>query len=328
MNNAILHSVSVHSVASCEIPTIVPSHDADLYAALPPDSRTEFEYIHAHLTFLTNAKSLRAACAEVAVNIGLNARQLYDRVLKYLETHKWTDLLNKAKAGAAFWEPAQPVGLPVAFQNFYKSLCEKYQRVDRGGYRELMLIWRTHRDSEGKHYDFIPGYGSAEQVGAGTACWPEVDKAGRHPKGWSYKNLNRFAPDNYDSAATRQGAFAASKFRPPVFKTRVGLAICEQVEFDDHEYNAKIHFPGQPKVMRPLGFTAADRLSACLFPCFKPMLWLEDEEKKQKLTELDMMWFVIRWLTNIGYRTDKRGTSFIVELGHRRHQKEFCQTPP
>lgn len=308
-------SVSLDLNAGRVSSSLIPAEDVDLYAALPPDVKAEFDYIEAYLPSLIRAKSLRAACAEVAVNIGLNSRQLYDRVLKYLDTHKWQCLVNKAKAGAAFWQSNQPVGLPVSFQKYYQKLCEEFQRVDRGGYRELMHQWRTHKTSSGEPVEKFPGYDK----------WPEPDKAGRHPKGWSYKNLNRFAPDNYDSAATRQGAFAASKFRPPVFKTRVGLKLCEQVEFDDHEYNAKIHFPGQPKVMRPLGFTAAERLSASLFPCFKPMLWLEDEDKKQKLTEVDMMWFVIRWLTNVGYRTDKRGTDFIVELGTAAIKRAFAE---
>jgi hypothetical protein len=100
-----------------------------------------------------------------------------------------------------------------------------------------------------------------------------------------------------------------------VFKSRAELPFGHWVEFDDHEWNVKIHWPGQVKAMRPRGFAACERLSTFLKPSFKPTFWDPDLRKKQALTERDFMWFVIAWLTDIGYRTDEAGTCLIVEHG-------------
>src|SRR5947207_826404 len=92
-----------------QLPSIVPNDDADLYISMPPDVRMEFEFIYEHLKRITSARSMRAACCEVAACIGLNTRQLYERILKYIETHDWKTLVNKAKAGAGFWQATKPV---------------------------------------------------------------------------------------------------------------------------------------------------------------------------------------------------------------------------
>ncbi len=293
---------------------LIPNHEEELYAALPARVRVELDQILQHLPFILEARSTLQACREVAGRIGLKANQLYNRICQYLKTRDWKKLVNKARAGARFWETNALVGVPVSFQKFYQGLCERNQRTDRGGYHELMLIWRTHLDSAGTFYDRIPGY----------AQWPVAGRKG-HPEGWSPRNLHRFAPDEYDSAASRVGPFAASQFRPPVLTTRVGLRFCERVEFDDHEYNLKVHFPGQDRAMRPRGFNAVEALSAFITPTFKPTLWDGDEEKKKVLTERDMMWFAIYWLTRIGYRTDERGTWFVTELGTAAIKQAFAE---
>jgi len=174
----------------------------------------------------------------------------------------------------------------------------------------VILIWKTHHDSgDGirppRYYAAIPGYDT----------WPVDDGIHGHPRGWSKRNLSRFVPDLYDSAATRQGPFAAALFRPPVLKTRVGLSVLERIQFDDHEYNVKNHFPGQSKLMRPRGFTAAEELSSKFWASYKPTLWDMEEEAKKALTEKDAMWFVIYILTMVGYRLDEKGTWLVVEKG-------------
>ena len=110
-----------------------------------------------------------------------------------------------------------------------------------------------------------------------------------------------------------QGRFTASMFRPPVCKSRVGLKFLERSEFDDHEWNLKIHYPGQAKAMRPRGFVGAEALSGKLIPSFKPTLWDPDAEMKKALTERDFH-VVHRQLASVpvGYRTDARGSWLIM----------------
>lgn len=304
---------------SCTL-QIVPKADEEFYLALPSPVRREFDLICAWLPRLIRAKSLLAACKQASEAIAIvNTKQLYERMRKYLKSLDWRDLINKAKAGAFAWKAQKPVGLPVSFRNFYKKLCEDNQRVDRDGYRELIKIWETKFDSEGGWYETIPGYGQ----------WPVASRFG-HPEGWSERNLYRLVPDLYDSTAERVGAFAASAFRPAVLRRRVAddgtrLEIGEQVEFDDHEYNVKVHFPGQLKAMRPRGFTAVEVLSAFLTPVYKMTLWDEEEEKKLTLRERDFQWFVVNWLTNVGWRVDERGTEFIGELGTAAIRARFAE---
>jgi hypothetical protein len=95
---------------------------------------------------------------------------------------------------------------------------------------------------------------------------------------------------------------AASQHARKVLKTRVGLAVGEFILFDDQEYDLKVNFLGnaQRRAMRPLGLNALDLFSACSFAYgLKPTLSHEDGAK-QKLREIDMMWFVVHVLTAFG----------------------------
>jgi hypothetical protein len=287
---------------------IVPAADEEQYAAIPQESRDELDRIIPRLDALLGARSLWGECVLSSTIVGMPAKKLYTRMRAYMKSKNWRDLIDKRKC-AALWETAKPIGLPASFINFYKGLCEDNQRNNAGGYRALMKIWKTHYGpSTGttppKCYASIPGYDE----------WPKEAIDGV-PGGWSKRNLSRFGPDYYDSAAARIGPFAASLFRPPVKKTRHGLAVLEKIEFDDHEWNLKVHFPGQRLAMRPRGFVAVDHLSGFSAFSMKPTLWDLANEKKLALTETDMMWFSIHWLTNYGFRTDEVGTEFVTENG-------------
>ena len=288
----------------------IPDQDDGIFRRLPHAVREEYRKIMDSLPSLVSAKSLYAACREAAPSVGISQKSLYERVRRYLGTQDWLSLVNKAKAGKVAWKPSAIGAQPAKFQDWCRGMFEKFQRNNRAGYREIIFIWEHHRTSGaigGRSVPVleIPGY----------AEWPKADRLGRYPEGWSYKNLIRFAPDNYDAAAARQGRFAASMFRPSVCKSRVGLRFLERSEFDDHEWNLKIHYPGQAKAMRPRGFVGAEGLSGKLVPSFKPTLWDAEEEMKKALTERDFMWFIVNWLTTVGYRTDDRGSWLIVELG-------------
>jgi hypothetical protein len=96
---------------------------------------------------------------------------------------------------------------------------------------------------------------------------------------------------------------------------RIGLKCLEQVQFDDHEFDAKVLFPGQDRSWRPRCFGLADVLTSIYDICCKPTFWDPKEESKKALTETDFTWFVVRALTEIGFRTDSVGTAFCVEHG-------------
>lgn len=288
----------------------------EAFCRLPESVREQFAAISEVLPTLIAAKKLRSACCEVVGRIpNITWKALYARVLAFKRSGNWHDLVERRKC-PSLWETkvAEAIGLPLAFTEFVKARCEKDSRTDRGGIQEVYQIWRTHLDSEGKYYDAIPGY----------LTWPDAEYPNDLPKGWSERNLRRWcAPDEFDETASRIGMHAAAQFRPSVPSTRYGLRLGERVEFDDHEYNLKVLFAGQTKAMRPRGFTAADTLSGFLVPSFKPTLWDVDEEKKKALNERDFLWFVVHWLTCIGYRNDDKGTEFVVEHGTAAIRKDF-----
>lgn len=241
---------------------------------------------------------------------------------KYYEFVKsggdWTICLNKAKAQVYRVEREANVNKRAAFVEFWRGLGERNQRDWSAAYDELIHIWKTgnsytHRDLAAKQYTSIPGY----------ATWPVAEGRTEHPAGWSYANLMRLVSDPYDQAAARVGYSKASQLRIPVLTTRTKLQFGQYVEFDDHEFNQKVLF--QKKPMRPLGFGALEIFSASIpLIGFKPTLWDYEDEVKRKLTEREFMWFVVAYLTTVGYRADL-GTELIVERGTAAIRTEFEQ---
>jgi hypothetical protein len=212
----------------------------------------------------------------------------------------WRILWDQAKY------PENKPGLPFEFIELWRYLCEKNQRVCSVAHLELKKIFNTHFDSDGKHYTRIPGY----------STWPERDTFTDLPAGWTYENLMRHRPTDWQLKAAQVGLQAAAQLRLPVLKTRVGLRVGEFIQFDDHEFNLKVNVPGQRQAMRPRSFAAADVLSACFCKyVFKATLWDEDAEKKRVLSQRDFMWFLLDFLFTVGFRNDERGTTFVLEHG-------------
>ncbi len=292
----------------------------DTWGNLSHDLRLELSSIINHLPVLIAAvgnRKLHPVCAEIASSIpGMTQSSLYRRVSQYSKTGDPLTLVNR-RACSSLWkvkEDRDNLPLPVAFKQFVCGILERHQRNHAEGIQEVMAIWRTQRDADGKFYEALPGYDE----------WPDAHPAFGHPIGWSKRNLYRCAPDDFDALAARVGMHAAAQYRVPVLTTRVGLKVGERVEFDDHEYNLKIVMPGQNKLLRPRGFTCADCLSGFLIPVFKPTLWDHDAEKKKTIGERDFRWFIVHYLSTVGYRTDAAGTTFVVEHGTATIRPDFA----
>ena len=287
--------------------TLLPQKlDWENIVKMDKDARTQFLNLWGMLPEILSDPHVTDACKRLAPALGISWQRLNGRIRLYKKTNDCRALMDRTRAGVAFWN-AGLRGVPASLVELYRSLCEQNQRCDKGGWRMLLQIWQTHHDAQGRQWDAIPGYNQ----------WPSPDPKTGIPRGWSFTNLNKLAEHHpWDQKTARVGLAAASEFRPPVITSRAGMRVGERYEIDDHEYNVKVHFPGQSRAMRPRGFNAVDYLSACIFAqSFKPTLWDMEEEKKRALTEVDMMWFTIHILTNKGYRTDERGTTLAVELG-------------
>jgi hypothetical protein len=219
--------------------------------------------------------------------------------------------------------------LAPAFIQFLRANHDNNQRgVFSRWYDELVHIWRTHHalnDLElpdrkkvikaGQKVPYIPGY----------SAWPAPEPDTGIPAGWSLANLGRKCErDDFERDAATIGKAAASQHRVKVHTSRVPLLCGEFYEFDDHEFNVKVIYPGQLKFLRPRGFFAIDVLSAsCFARGLKPTLWDAQLQKKEALTEEDFMWFVVSVLTRYGFRPDERGTTLVVERGTAAIREEF-----
>jgi hypothetical protein len=238
---------------------------------------------------------------------------------RFFDPGDWRCLVDSAKAGPAFWNTDSQVGLPAAFVEFWKSLCERNQRKTAPARRVLIQqIWKTGYGPcpvTGKpiHYKQIPGYDT----------WPEAEVGGDYPKGWSVANLNRHAPTRFELAVSRIGREAAAQHRRKVFTTRFGLAVGRFYLFDDLEYDKKVNWPGAREATKPLGLVGLDLYSACAIALgFKPTL-IDSEGAKKKLREKDMLWLVAHVLCNKGYRSDEFGTTLVVEHGTAAIRTDF-----
>lgn len=241
---------------------------------------------------------------------GLSWSRLRARYYDLQRTNDWRVCLNKSRVKGANGSAK----LPAEFVQFWRALCERNQRVSTQARRDLLHIWRHHHDLSGKPYAKIPGYDT----------WPEPEPRTGIPAGWT-ENLYRYNPDKYELAATRQGRKHAANIGIKLRTTRVGLHVGEIYEFDDHEFDLLVNFPGVLQAMRPQGFTGIDALSDNPFlQSFKPTL-LDDNGRKKVLNERDFMWFIVATLTTIGHRTDAIGTTLRVEHGTAAIRPDFEQ---
>lgn len=300
-----------HPLALTETIQINP----DLVRHIGHDQFLRLTMITDRLPRILAAPSLLKVCKDVAGEIpGLTARSLYNRVRKYRSTSNVMDLVDRREC-AALWHAATPTGLPLAFKEFYRGLREKHQRVATEAHDELIGIWRTHYDMAGRYYDRVPGYD----------CWPVGHPATGLPEGWSYDNLQRAVPEHvFDTTAARQGMAAARNYQPPVRTTRVGMRAGERVEFDDHQFDVKVHFAGQSRAMRPVCFGGVDALSGFGSVSVRPMLWDDEAEAKRSLTEFQFRCFVVWWLQSHGYRSDEVGTTLVTEAGAAVIREDFA----
>ena len=281
------------------------------FASLPSDVRDRINRLVAVFREIHAAPNKQAACTEQAAAFrgvrGLAAHSLSVRYYRFIRAGgDWRVLINRSLAGPKYWRPAggQKPGLPREFIEFWRELCERNQRKDKPAHRELLKIMRTHHDATGKKFDAIPGYDA----------WPVPDKHSGIPDGWSYANLRRHAPSNFEKLVTRQGRGAGYAERPLVFTTRVGLEVGQYYLFDDMWHDFKVVTLGQRHAQRLLQFHSLDLFSGCNFARgIKPVIENEITQAQERLKEVEMLYLVAYVLGVIGYRP--AGTTLVAEHG-------------
>jgi hypothetical protein len=325
------------SGVKCQLVFAIPSGDLEEAARLPD---TAYRKLSRLLTCVASLHRVALAGGNLSEAFRIQA-DLYGHVRGFspvsLERQyrrflasggNWRSLLDKAQAGAKYWNSNGPCGthLPEKLILFFKRLAGENQRKTAPAWRELIFIWQHHTDSLGSR-TYKPqdlGYDG----GPSGTDWPPAHPGTGFPKGWSYENLSR-ALDDFELKAARIGRFAASQHRRKVFTTRVGLEIGQVQFFDDQWYDEKVNritFAGQGgRAIRPLGYNALDFLSACSFhQAFKPTIVNADGSTQRLKQRTDFREFLASVVINVGFNP-RRGTHFVVERGTAAISEELEQ---
>jgi hypothetical protein len=298
----------------------IPADDAAAYArTVTVDAMNECRVLLGTMQKIASARKVNPECRRLSQVLQgrwspSRLRTLYYQFTGSLPNSNrypagdWRILLNKSKARV---DNAATAGDRFRFHEFWRTLGERHHQDWAAAHNELIQIWKTGHDFDGKSYSVIPGY----------TAWPAEDPATGHPHGWSYSVLMRHQSSPYDQVAARIGYAKAALQRVPVLTTRVGIDIGQFIEYDDHDFNQKLLY--QRKPMRAVGFGSIDVFTDYdILPSFKPILWDSEEEKKRRIGKREFMWYVVAIHTTVGYRADI-GTENIIEKGTTTYDTDF-----
>lgn len=216
----------------------------------------------------------------------------------------WRALVNRAR----FPEAREPK-LPAPFRDYLRAQFSGNQRANAPAYRQIIRQWeRWLLTGDPRHA--LPGYVDA----AGAPQCPPPGPQGRHPRGWSLKNLSRHAPPPAELELARIGVAAALTLLPKIPGTREGVRFLEYVSGDDVWLKRKCLVPGFGSV-RVVQFGLMDYGASYYLDGFiqRPVLPRKDGSTEQ-LKRRDFLWCVALMLERYGYPLDYR-MHLIVERG-------------
>jgi len=223
------------------------------------------------------AQAVIELCDRYAETTSISKGTLYRKRTAY-KLRGWRGLVNASKVPA--YSKRVAAGLPAAFVEFWGGVVAQNQRKIKPAYRSLF-------------YDHlipcrpINGYGTWRDIWRAEnpdASLPEAcpyTPGDHYPAGWSYRNLLKNAPTEYELKAFRIGTAAASEHLPSMPGTRVGLPAFSVVMMDDVHHDVKVKFPGnrEPQICVEIG--ALDLLTGFYGPYFvKPVRERADETRE------------------------------------------------
>lgn len=270
--------------------------------ALVPDQVSEIYGWQGHFEAELSAPTARGRVDRLkalADRLGKPFGQVKKLFYSYAE--KGVEGLIDKRANPELWDSSAPRGMSLADQELVKLWCEKNQRKNEPAIRAMREAWLTQRIS--------PAW-----EGRGLSV-PQtetpLDPVQGYPRGWTVRNLLRYAPDPYTLAASRQGRSAAKSHVPLVYTTRAGLYVGQYYLWDDMWHDHEVVDLDQKKRGRPLEFHGLDLKSAAKF------VWgnrtrVETETKHEGLKAIDFRMVLAAGLFGTGYHAE-RGTTLIVE---------------
>lgn len=240
---------------------------------------------------LAESQSVGEAVERLAARLGCprgTAQRWWGRVLR----QGWRGAIDGRKLKAEDLDIQNRLG----FIQFWKTICEKHNRSCRAAWQDLCLLWRTGHE--------IPGY----QDFNGRP--PAHGRTGL-PRGWTYANLMRFAPEDLELTLARQGRKQFTARATGFLTTRVGMRCGMAYQFDDVWHDHKTFYGRQ--LVRPLELGCIDVFSTrrVLFG-LAPRI-RNERDASESLKERHMLWLVLALLTETGYSPEQ--CALIVEHG-------------
>ena len=194
-----------------QLATLPSAEDTTTLLALVPDQLVSVYAWQADLqAMLAAGKAGRMALvAAHAEKTGVPAKQVYKKLLAF-EKKGVAGLINR-RHHSKLWASRQPVGLPHEDQEMVKAWCGIYQRSSEAGINAMRRAWLEQK---------VPSEAASHGLAVPHTTQP-VDISTGYPVGWSVRNLQNFAPSEYQLKAMRIGRSAASACRAPPTTRRV-----------------------------------------------------------------------------------------------------------
>ena len=244
-----------------ELSPITTAEIDRLFAVMPGDAATKILSFADALAVFAQASDKKAAAAAMSARLaplgykGLSLKSLYRKLDDFRREGVWSLVPCKYRRAGVRGLVANE-----AFVEHWQTLVLENRRKMRPAWRRLLCDFCAGVE--------IPGVGTWRDVylqlrgfmpSVGEPCpWSERNP----PPGWSFRNLLKFKPSEFAMVAAHHGmAEAKSRFGFTVRKTRVGLACCQVIEFDDMWYEHAVMYPGNKEPQRVVEFAAIDVLT-------------------------------------------------------------------
>jgi hypothetical protein len=208
---------------------------------------------------------------------------------RYLECG-FAGLIDRRAAGPEFWNVEERIGLSHADQELVKTYCERYQRNNEAALDALRRAWKKGEVETDKPLDVQTGY----------------------PRGWSKRNLARYAPSEFELKAAREGRSAAAGHRPLVYTTRRDLYVGQYFLYDDIWHDHEVNLLATQQRGRPLEFHGLD-LASGYKHCWGVRVRREVDGVHESLKTADFRFLLAGSLFTDGYHP--RGTTIVLEHG-------------
>jgi hypothetical protein len=281
--------------------------DYPSYCSLPDrvqsDVMSKLRWVHALLTAAHGEKQL--IVKQAARELGASPGAVH-RYLRWFKDHGWKGLIDERHAGVG------TKGLPPQFKSWVAGIFDLHQRDNDDAmevWRKVIDRWNLWRETQDPD-NAIPGY---------PAC-PDPMPATGYPLGWSYDQIRKLKPKPAERALAKHGKKSASAFLPSVLTTRVGSRVLSRLLFDDQDYDTLLAdgflaIAGMDAASRPVSFNCVDFLTARHIDHHLRLLYKDAAGTNKTLTQQEYVWFHIKQLQELGWRTDEYGTESIFEHG-------------